>query len=169
MDSIKNLNMTSQIQINFVNSISGLLYDKIIIDQSDYPILNIDILKDQIMNITEVEYDICIFMHNLNIIQTSDNLYPFVIQNTININVIYDKIKKSKRLERLHNDYMCYTKDLYLSSKKKIKTIDTRLINLNSILYLPIEDIEYYDKNRVPRCVFRQYCRKNNFYFITRR
>jgi hypothetical protein len=166
MESIKHLNMTSQIQINFINSISGLLYDKIIIDPSNYPILNIDILKDQIMNITESEYDICIFMHDLNIIQRSDNLYQYVIQNTININFIYDKIKKSQLLERLHNDYMCYTKDLYLSSKKKIKTIDTNLINLNSILYLSIEDIEYYDKNRVPRYVFRQYCRKMIFSYI---
>jgi hypothetical protein len=98
--------MANQIQINFIKSMSGSLYGNISIDPSEYPILNLDLLKKQVRKI--VDYDISIFMYNLSIIQTSDDLYPLVSQNTININVIYDNIKKSQRIKRIHDDYIRY-------------------------------------------------------------
>ena len=195
--------MTTQIQINLINSINGSLYGNISIEPSDYPILNIDLLKNQVRKI--VEYDICNFMCNLSMIQTSDNLYPFVFQNTININVIYDIIKKSQRSKRLNDDYIRYMQNgyakkeyrmlsfmtideleehykkirlsteallfdydgirfesiisIYMSStkKKKIKIVNTDLINLNSILCLSLEYIEHYYKHRMSRDDFREY------------
>lgn len=204
--------MINQIEINFINSISGSLYGKINIDPSDYPILNINLLKKQVRKI--VEYDICIFLHDLSIIQTSDDLYPLVFQNCININVTYDTIKKSQRLKRIHDDYMHYMQriieyakreycmisnmtideleehykktcrsaetllfnhfdgkcfysivSIYLSStltsNKKRKIVDTKLTNLNSILYLSLKDIEHYDKHRLSKDDFREYYKKN--------
>ena len=103
--------MANQIQINFIKSISGSLYGNISIDPSEYPILNLDLLKKQVRKI--VDYDISIFMYNLSIIQTSDDLYPLVSQNTININVIYDNIKKSQRIKRIHDDYIRYMQNGY--------------------------------------------------------
>lgn len=198
--------MISQIQINLINGISGTLYGYIYIEPSEYPILTIDLLKKQVRKF--VEYDICIFLYNLSIIQTSDDLYHLVIQNSININVIYDNIKKSQRLERINADFMRYKQRMYeyaereyymisnmtiyemeehykkihysaaetllfdtdgttldliisihLSSKRKkiSRSINTDLINLNSILYLSFEDIEHYDRHSLSKDDFREY------------
>lgn len=119
--------MTTHIEINFINSINGSSYGKISIDPSDYPILNINLLKKQIRKI--VEYDICIFLYDLIIIQTSDDLYPFVVQNCININITYDTIKKSQRLKRIHDGYMYYMQRMNEYAKREYCIISNMTID----------------------------------------
>lgn len=99
--------MTTQIQINFINNINGSLYGQINISDNDIGYLCIDFFKREIRKF--IELDISVFTNETNIIDSYDDLSQFAIKQDniyiININVIYDSLKKSQRLYRLKNNF----------------------------------------------------------------
>lgn len=99
--------MTTQIQINFINNINGSLYGQININDNDIGYQCIEFFKKDIKKF--IELDISVFINGTNIIDSYDDLLQFAIKQDniyiININVIYDSIKKSQRLQRLKNNF----------------------------------------------------------------